>query len=203
MRKRYFRYTAGQMEALKGKDARLGAVIGRLGKIRRETEPDFFKALAFSVVGQQISTKAADAICGRLADRIKPFDANTLLRAKETVLSDAGVSPRKIAYLKDLSAKIVSKAIDPESLKSLSDDEAIRAMATIKGVGEWTAEMVLLFCFNRMNVLSRGDRGIRLGLTRLYGHKEITPGLHARYFRRFSPLCSVASLYLWEVAAGK
>lgn len=84
----------------------------------------------------------------------------------------------------------------------MSDEEAIRALSSLKGIGVWTAEMILLFCLQRPDVLSYGDLAIQRGLRMVYHHLEITHTLFERYRRRFSPCGSVASLYLWAVAGG-
>lgn len=84
----------------------------------------------------------------------------------------------------------------------MSDEDAIAALSSLKGIGVWTAEMILLFCLQRPDVLSYGDLAIQRGLRMVYHHRDITPQLFERYRRRFSPCGSVASLYLWAVAGG-
>ena len=84
----------------------------------------------------------------------------------------------------------------------MSDAEAIAALSSLKGIGVWTAEMILLFCLQRPDVLSYGDLAIQRGLRMVYHHREVTPQLFEKYRRRFSPYGSVASLYLWVVAGG-
>ena len=94
-------------------------------------------------------------------------------------------------------------SFDLNVLYELSDEEVIARLTDIKGVGVWTAEMLLLFCLKRPNVLSFGDLGVRRGLCAVYGHKEINKKLFEKYRRRFSPYGSVAAFYLWAAGAEK
>ena len=109
---------------------------------------------------------------------------------------------RKAEYITDFAEKIRSGAFNLESVKYMSDADAIRALSSLKGIGVWTAEMILLFCLQRPNVFSYDDLAIQRGLRMVYHHRKIDRKLFEKYHRRFSPYCSVASLYLWEVSGG-
>ena len=93
--------------------------------------------------------------------------------------------------------------LDIESLVHMEDDEVIKQLSSIKGIGEWTAEMLMLFSMQRPNIFSYGDLAILRGLRMLHHHRKITKKLFEKYRRRYSPYCSVASLYLWAIAVGK
>ena len=97
---------------------------------------------------------------------------------------------------------VLSGEFDLKAVETMSDEDAIAALSSLKGIGVWTAEMILLFCLQRPNVLSYGDLAIQRGLRMVYHHRDITPQLFERYRHRFSPCGSVASLYLWAVAGG-
>ncbi len=188
---------------LRARDPALGAVIDALGYIRWEVEDDLFAALIHHIVGQQISTKAQAAIWARLLRALGALDAPRLLAYGPERLRGLGLSRRKVDYALDLARRVQEGAFDLGAVARLPDAEAIAALTALRGVGEWTAEMTLLFTLRRPDILSRKDLGIQRGLCLLHRHRRITPALFARYRRRYSPFCSVASLYLWKVAGGE
>lgn len=188
---------------LRARDPALGAVIDALGHIRWEVEDDLFAALIHHIVGQQISTKAQAAIWARLLRALGALDAPRLLAYGPERLRGLGLSRRKVDYALDLARRVQEGAFDLGAVARLPDAEAIAALTALRGVGEWTAEMTLLFTLRRPDILSRKDLGIQRGLCLLHRHRRITPALFARYRRRYSPFCSVASLYLWKAAAGE
>ena len=188
---------------LRARDPALGAVIDALGYIRWEVEDDLFAALIHHIVGQQISTKAQAAIWARLLRALGALDAPRLLAYGPERLRGLGLSRRKVDCALDLARRVQEGAFDLEVVARLPDAEAIAALTALRGVGEWTAEMTLLFTLRRPDILSRKDLGIQRGLCLLHRHRRITPALFARYRRRYSPFCSVASLYLWKVAGGE
>ena len=109
---------------------------------------------------------------------------------------------RKAEYLTDLAGRIMDGSFDLEAVRSMDDAEAIRALSSLRGIGVWTAEMILLFCLQRPDIFSYDDLAIRRGLRMVYHHREIDRDLFEKYRRRFCPYCSVASLYLWAVSGG-
>lgn len=109
---------------------------------------------------------------------------------------------RKAEYIKDFSLKVINGEFDLAAIESMSDADVVSALASLKGIGVWTAEMILLFCLERSNIFSYDDLAIQRGLCMVYHHKKIDRKLFEKYRRRFSPYCSVVSLYLWAVAGG-
>ena len=105
-------------------------------------------------------------------------------------------------YIRDFSRKVHSGEFDLEAVKTMSDEDAIQALVALRGIGVWTAEMILLFCLQRPNILSYDDLAIQRGLRMVYHHRNITRKLFEKYRRRFSPYCSTASIYLWAVSGG-
>ena len=195
----YFEYGEEELAYLRKKDKKLGAAIDRMGMIKRTVNPDPFSALVESVVGQQISNKAAATICGRL-DVLCGMDANRLHALSPEEIQACGMSMRKAEYIKNIADNVVSKAIDFNVLSQKSDNEIIDSLTAIKGIGVWTAEMLLIFSLMRPNVVSYGDLAIRRGMMTLYGLKELPKEKFARYAKRYAPYGSVASLYLWEMS---
>lgn len=198
----YFAYGETETEYLKRKDKALGAVIDAVGPVYREVDGDLFAAVVHQIIGQQISTKALATIWQRVQAGLGVVDAAHIAAADPAALQAFGMSMRKVAYLQDFANKVQSGAFDLRAVAQLPDAEAIRALTALKGVGVWTAEMILLFCLQRPDVFSFDDLAIQRGLRMTYHHRAITRKLFEKYRRRFSPYCSVASLYLWAVAGG-
>lgn len=197
-----FAYGEKEMAYLAQRDARLGAVIERIGFIARPVDADLFSSVVHQIVGQQISTKALATIWQRIQDGLGAVNADTVLRAGTDKLQAFGVSFRKAAYITDFALRVQNGSFDLEGIWRKSDEEVIAALVALKGIGVWTAEMILLFCMQRPNVFSHGDMAILRGLRMVYHHRAISPALFEKYRRRFSPYCSVASLYLWAVSGG-
>ena len=168
----------------------------------REVDADLFSSVVHHIVGQQISTKAQATIWRRFQDGFEKIDADHILALDAEELQSFGISFRKVEYIRDFAGKVQRGEFDLEQIAHMSDEDAIRALSSLKGIGVWTAEMLLLFCLQRPDVFSFDDLAIQRGLRMTYHHRAITRKLFEKYRRRFSPYCSVASLYLWAVAGG-
>ena len=198
----YFAYGAAELSYLHQKDKRLGEVIDRIGHIDRAVDPDLFSSVIHHIIGQQISTKAQETIWRRMQDALGEVNAETILAAGVPRLQGLGMTFRKAEYITDFAEKVHAGAFDLDAVAHMSDEDAIRALSGLKGIGVWTAEMILLFCMQRPDIFSYDDLAIQRGLRMVYHHRSIDRRLFEKYRRRFSPYCSVASLYLWAVAGG-
>lgn len=198
----YFVYGDREVEYLKHKDKVLGEVIDRVGHVDREVDTDLFSAVVHHIVGQQISTKAQATIWSRMQEGLGSVDAESIGEAECGRLQSFGISFRKAEYIKDFADKVRSGEFDPQAVSRLADREAIERLSSLKGIGVWTAEMILLFCLQRPDIFSFDDLAIHRGLRMVYHHRKIDRKLFEKYRRRFSPCGSVASLYLWAVAGG-
>lgn len=198
----YFQYGDEAIAYLRQKDARLGDVIDRIGHIDRAVDRDLFSSVVHHIIGQQISTKAQITIWQRMQDALGTVTASTILAAGVPRLQALGMTFRKAEYITDFAEKVQAGTFDLKGISQKSDEEAIRALSTLKGIGVWTAEMILLFCMQRPDIFSYDDLAIQRGLRMVYHHREISRKLFEKYRRRFSPYCSVASLYLWAVSGG-
>lgn len=198
----YFAYGETELSYLRRKDKRLCEVIDCVGHIDRAVDPDLFSSVVHHIIGQQISTKAQETIWSRCQDTLGAVNAETILSAGVPKLQSLGMTFRKAEYITDFAEKVHTGAFDLDAVEHMSDEDAIRALSTLKGIGVWTAEMILLFCMQRPDVFSYDDLAIRRGLRMVYHHREITRDRFETYRRRFRPYCSVASLYLWAVSGG-
>lgn len=198
----YFVYGEKETEYLKSKDKKLAEVIGRVGHIDRPVDTDLFSSVVHHIIGQQISTKAQATIWGRMCDAFGEVAPETVGGADVDLLQSMGMTFRKAEYIKDFSQKILTGEFDLAAVALMSDDVAIQALSSLKGIGVWTAEMILLFCLQRPDIFSYGDLAVLRGIRMVYHHRKIDRKLFEKYRRRFSPYCSVASLYFWAVAGG-
>ena len=198
----YFVYGETEISYLCQKDKRLCEVIDRIGHIDRTVDTDLFASVVHHIIGQQISTKAQETIWQRMRDTLGEVHAETILAAGVPKLQSLGMTFRKAEYILDFAEKVRSGAFDIQAVERMSDAEAIRALSSLKGIGMWTAEMILLFCLQRPDIFSYDDLAIQRGLRMVYHHRTIDRKLFEKYRRRFSPYCSVASLYFWAVAGG-
>ena len=198
----YFAYGTKETDYLSRKDKRLAAAIAQIGPIEREVDTDLFAAVVHHIIGQQISMKAQATIWQRMRDALGTVDAEHLLVAGVPQLQQLGMTFRKAEYITDFSQKIHDGTFDLQAVWQMPDEEAIRALSSLKGIGVWTAEMILLFCMQRPDVFSYDDLAIQRGLRMLYHHRKIDRKLFEKYRRRFSPYGSVASLYLWAISGG-
>jgi DNA-3-methyladenine glycosylase II len=186
------------------KDEVLAEVIGRVGKIKTSSDTDLYRSLLRSIVGQQLSVKAAATIWQRF---LKLFEdeyphAETLLAMEDSLLRSAGLSFQKAGYLKHIALFSIEQSLDYEKLKPLDDEDLISHLTQIKGVGRWTVEMILMFSLNRPDVFPIDDLGIQQGIIQLYKvkakdkknlHKKIT-----KIAESWRPHRTLACRYVWR-----
>lgn len=198
----FFAYGEKEITYLKQKDKRLVEIIDKIGMVEREVDTDLFSAVIHHIIGQQISTKAQATIWKRMNDQYGIINADTIQSAGVSNLQSLGITFRKAGYITDFARKVKDGTFDIDGIWKKSDEEAIKELSSLQGIGVWTAEMILLFCMQRPNVLSFGDLAIQRGMRMVYHHRKIDRKLFEKYRRRLSPYCSVASLYFWAVAGG-
>ena len=142
----YFIYGEAELAYLRRKDKRLAAVIDRIGPVERTVDPDLFSAVVHHIIGQQISMKAQATIWQRMQDTLGSVSAETILAAGVPALQALGMTFRKAAYITDFAERVHTGAFDLDAVAHMSDEAAIRALSSLKGIGVWTAEMILRFC---------------------------------------------------------
>ena len=197
----FFCYGRAETDYLASRDPVLGAAIDRIGHIDREVFPDLFEALINSIAGQQISGKALATVWARLCAAVGAVTPENLLAAGEERLRACGFSGRKVNYMLSAARAVADGALNIHSLVEKDDQEVIRTLTALPGVGRWTAEMLLTFSLQRPDVLAYDDFGIRKGLCRLYGLDSVSKAQFAEYRARYAPYATVAALYLWHIAA--
>lgn len=200
--KKYFKYGDTEIAHLKKADEKFAYAIDKICLIERAVEPDFFSSLVRSIVGQQISTKAQETVWNRIVEGIGDITPENIDKRSAEEIQKFGISFRKAEYIKDAAQQISSGEFSIDELYELPDDEVIKKLTTLKGVGVWTAEMLMIFSMQRPDVISYGDLAIRRGICMLYGLEDLDKATFEEYRKRYSPYGSVASLYLWAVSGG-
>jgi DNA-3-methyladenine glycosylase II len=187
-------------------DPIMAALVERIGPLdhasrRRGRPEDAYGSLVRTIVGQQLSTKAARTIYARLAALFgdRPPTPEELIAAEEEALREAGLSRQKISYLRDLAARVHDGELELEALDEMSDEEVTEKITAVKGLGRWSADMFLMFHLRRPDVLPVGDLGIRRAVEKAYS----LPGLPDEDALRalagpWRPQRTLACLYLWE-----
>jgi DNA-3-methyladenine glycosylase II len=186
---------------LKSSDPVLGALIDRIGPSRIRYRPATFDALVHAIVNQQLSSKAAATIYGRLEDALAPREVEPrgILRLGEEGLRKLGISKQKSAYLLDLAGKTRKKEVDFDALPKLADADVLETLTAIKGIGEWTVHMFLMFALRRPDVLPVGDLGIQNAIQKVYGlQARPKPKQVEEIGAKWRPHASYAAWYLWR-----
>ncbi len=191
----YFQYDETQTDYLKAKDKKIAAAIERIGHINREVDDDLFASVVHHILGQQISTAAQATVWKRFTDALGTVDAEGILSLGRENLKSIGTTYKKTEYILDFVTKVSEGSFDIDALKSMPDEQVIRELSSLKGIGVWTAEMIMIFCMQRPDVVSCGDLAILRGMRMLYRHRVIDRQKFDRLRRRYSPCGSVASLY--------
>jgi len=194
-----FKYGKAELDHLKKRDKALGAAIEKIGMVEFEVIPDLFAGLVKSIITQQISTKAASSIWKKMLGHFGEITPETILCATTEDIQKCGLSMRKAISIKEIARAQVQGDLNLSELHELPDDEVIRRLSSLNGIGVWTAEMLLIFSMERPDVVSWGDLGIRQGMMRLHGLQTLTREQFDEYRKRYSPYGSVASLYLWRL----
>jgi DNA-3-methyladenine glycosylase II len=176
-------------------------LIKEIGHCTLRHDTDLFGVLVRSIISQQISTKAAKSISARLLEMLgrRGLKPKAILGADEETLRQCGLSTAKRRSLRDLAEKIDTREVDLRALPDLSDEEVIAHLIPVRGIGPWTAEMLLIFGLGRLDVLPLADLGLRVGVQRQYELAE-RPGKEAltQLAEPWRPYRSIATWFMWR-----
>jgi DNA-3-methyladenine glycosylase II len=191
-------------EHLRAADPVLARLLDELGEPDRDGRPrgDHYTALVRSIVGQQLSVRAARAIYGRFLEHFgghPPTPEQVLAEDPEEMRAAAGLSRAKVTFLRSLAEHVQAGELELERLDELPEDEVIAELVAVKGIGEWSAHMFLMFQLRRPDVLATGDLGIRRAVQRAYGMAELPPADELRALAEpWRPYRTAACLLLWH-----
>lgn len=196
-------YWAKAKRELARNDAVLGEIIRSYPRIHLQSRGDPFQTLTRSIVGQQISVKAAQSVWDRLCATARDMTPDSLLALERAALRACGLSERKVEYIRDLCAHFISGRVDPARFAELDDEAIIDELTDIRGIGRWTAEMFLIFNLLRPNVLPLDDLGLLRAVSLHYLDGESIVGREGRarveaLATGWAPWRSVATWYLWR-----
>lgn len=198
-----FKYRKEDLTYLAQRDPKLGRVIEAAGPLKPEVSADLFETMVTNILSQQISNAAFQNIKKRFYAEFHPFDAGKLSGASEEQMKKLGVSRQKASYIIGLARKIKEGGLDLEALRHMDDEAVVEALLPIKGIGPWSAKMLLLFGLHRPDVLIMEDLGVRNGICLLHSLNDIPRRRYQHYIKLYSPCGSLASFYLWKVANEK
>ena len=187
---------------LQNADVKLGDVISRVGRFTLRPNSDRFGMLVRSILAQQVSTKAARAIWQRLEELILPdlISAESISRQSVEDLRSVGISGQKVSYLLDLSTHVLDERLRLRTIGRKTDAEVIEQLTAVKGIGEWTAQMFLIFSLGRMDILPHADFGLRSALKILHNLEELPDkATSLRLTEPWRPYASVATWYCWRM----
>ena len=194
------KYWARAKKILSKKDKVMKKLINDYKDGSLVTRNDVFFSLCKSIIGQQISVAAANSVFLRFKKKCKnKIKARTVSKLSFSNLKSCGLSKQKVKGIKDLAKRTLNKTFKPSLIKNMTDEEAIEYLSDLRQIGRWSAEMILLFTFNRSNIWPLQDIGLLRAISNNYNKKYFPPKIFLnKLYKRFTPYCSVATWYLWR-----
>ena len=194
------KYWARAKKILSKKDKVMKKLINDYKDGSLVTRNDVFFSLCKSITGQQISVAAADSVFLKFKKKCKnKINARTVSKLSFSSLKSCGLSKQKVKGIKDLAKRTLNKSFKPNLIKKMTDEEAIEYLSDLRQIGRWSAEMILLFTFNRSNIWPLQDIGLLRAISNNYNKKYFPPKVFLnKLYKKFTPYCSVATWYLWR-----
>ena len=198
-----FHYTDEELCILKKKDKNFAIEVDRIGRIERAVIPDIFQALVNAVIGQVISTKVAKTIWEKIENSLGEITPEVFKSLSIEDIKAYGLTQKKAETIKIIADMVLNKELILQDFHNLSDDDVIKELTKIKGIGIWTAEMILINSMERKDIMSFGDIAIKKGLCKVHNLESINKKEFEEYKKLYSPLGSIASIYFWKISAEK
>ena len=194
------KYWARAKRILSKKDKVMKKLINDYKDGSLVTRNDVFFSLCKSIIGQQISVAAANSVFLKFKKKCKnKINARTVSRLSFSSLKSCGLSKQKVKGIKDLAKRTLNKTFKPRLINKMTDEEAIEYLSDLRQIGRWSAEMILLFTFNRSNIWPLQDIGLLRAISNNYNKKYFPPkSFLDKLYKKFTPYCSVATWYLWR-----
>lgn len=183
-------------------DPIMAAVIRKTGAFRLSRNRNYFLVLCKAIIGQQISTKAAESITRRFQELFEGQNPTPerVVNISGVKLRNSGLSGQKVKYLKDLGARFLDGSIRPHRLPYQENEEVIETLTSVYGIGRWTAEMFLIFSLSRIDVLPLGDLGLQAGIKKIYNMRTLPTSKKIRALgKKWHPMETVATWYAWRI----
>ncbi len=188
---------------LKKRSPALGAIIDSVGLLDIRTSGKIFPDLVSCMIGQMISTKAAQTIEGRFVQLVQHVTPENIKDVDVLAIKSCGMSLRKATYIKALAKKVYDKELSFDHFPTLSDADLFKALKVIDGIGQWTAEMIAMFTLARENIFSYDDLALRNGIAKVHHLKKMDKTIFTKYQKKYHPYASYAALYYYHAYDGK
>ncbi len=192
-------YGQKEMEYLAGKDPVMAKLIAHYGHFERGVEQTVFSSLVTHIVSQMLSNKVGAVLNGRLHALVGEYTPEHILQQTPAAIKGIGISQRKAEYIVGLAKGKADGSYDFDAVSGMTDEEVVVYLCQIPGVGKWTAEMIAEFTLGRLDIFSYGDAALRGGMMRAHGFKTLSKIRFERYRKKYTPYCSVASLYYYAI----
>ena len=193
------KYWSKAVKTLSKKDKVLKKLINKYNDKFLTTRKDIFYSLCKSIIGQQLSIASASAIFKRFQKKVKKINPKNVSKLSILQIKSCGMTKQKAKGVKELAIKMIRKEFNPRLLNKMSDEEAIEYLSSLRQIGRWSAEMILLFTFNRSNIWPLQDIGLLRAISNNYNKKYFPPkAFLKKLHKKFTPYCSVATWYLWR-----
>mgnify|MGYP001502889810 FL=1 len=194
------KYWAKAKKILSKRDKVMKKLIDNYKDGNLVTRNDVFFSLCKSIIGQQISVAAANSVFLKFKKKCKnKINARTVSKLSFSSLKSCGLSRQKVKGIKDLAKRTLNKSFKPNLIKNMTDEDAIEYLSDLRQIGRWSAEMILLFTFNRSNIWPLQDIGLLRAISNNYNKKYFPPkNFLNKLYKKFTPYCSVATWYLWR-----
>lgn len=198
--KKIISYGEQEIDHLSKRDVKLGNFIDKKGFVERYRFDDLFSGLCYNIINQQLSMKAADKLYGKICAQVGEIAPEKMCSSEQ--LFNSGLSHSKADCIALCAEKFKNGELTAKKLKSMSDEDILKTLTQIKGIGAWTAEMTMIFCLERKDILSLSDYGIRKGLSILHDIDIKDVAAMQKFKELYSPYGTTASIYLWEISKG-
>ena len=194
------KYWAKAKRILSKKDKVMKTLINNYKDGNLVTRNDIFFSLCKSIIGQQISVAAANSVFLKFKKKCKnKINPKTVSKLSFSNLKNCGLSRQKVKGIQDLAKKTLNKSFKPSLIEKMTDEEAIEYLSKLRQIGRWSAEMILLFTFNRSNIWPLQDIGLLRAISNNYKKRYFPPRIFLeKLYKKFTPYCSVATWYLWR-----
>ncbi|MFT4106354.1 MAG: DNA-3-methyladenine glycosylase 2 family protein [Lacrimispora sp.] len=193
------KYSQKEMEYISRKNDVMKNLVSHFGHMERGMAGDVFSSLTMHIIGQMLSNRVAEVLCQRFLNIVGEVTPGHVAAVDVDVIKQCGISKRKAEYIKALAQEVLEGKYDFSLLENMSDEEVIKYLMQIKGVGRWTAEMIAEFTMGRLDIFSYDDVALQNGIKKAHGFKTLSRQRFEGLRKKYAPYCSVASLYYYAL----
>lgn len=190
-------YDTKEMQYISDKHPVMKMLVEHYGKLQMGKIKDIYTSLVLHIISQMLANSVSEALIKRFLDLVGEITPENVLRVGKEAIRECGISLKKAEYILNLSNSVVEEEYDFSRLESMGDDEAVKYLMQIKGVGKWTAEMIVEFTMGRLNIFSYDDVALQNGIKKAHGFKTLSKIRFERLRKLYAPYCSVASVYYY------